>query len=103
MFSPSQHGLRRKCSITEVVLFNANSGYTTGDGVWNADGTKGRDMFIRRQTNGNWTYLMLTENERVDGRQVQRVLHCFGRLDELQASGQIDGLLCSLGRFGDKL
>ena len=60
-------------------------------------------MFIRTQTNGNRTYLMLVENERVDGRLVQRVLHRFGRLDELQASGQIDGLLRSLGRFGDKL
>ena len=60
-------------------------------------------MFIRTQTNGDRTYLMLVENERVDGRLVQRVLHRFGRLDELQASGQIDGLLRSLGRFGDKL
>jgi len=60
-------------------------------------------VFIRTQTNGDRTYLMLVENERVDGRLVQRVLHRFGRLDELQASGQIDGLLRSLGRFGDKL
>ena len=60
-------------------------------------------MFIRTQTNGDRTYLMLVENERVDGRLVQRVLHRFGRLDELQASGQIDGLLRSLGRFGEKL
>ena len=60
-------------------------------------------MFIRTQTNGDRTYLMLVENERIDGRLVQRVLHRFGRLDELQASGQIDGLLHSLGRFADKL
>jgi hypothetical protein len=59
-------------------------------------------VFIRTQTNGDRTYLMLVENERVDGRLVQRVLHRFGRLDELQASGQIDGLLRSLGRFGEK-
>ncbi len=60
-------------------------------------------MFIRTQTNGDRTYLMLVENERIDGRLVQRVLHRFGRLDALQASGQIDGLLRSLGRFADKL
>lgn len=60
-------------------------------------------MFIRTQTNGDRTYLMLVENERVGGRLVQHVLHRFGRLDELQASGHIDGLLRSLGRFGDKL
>jgi hypothetical protein len=60
-------------------------------------------VFIRTQTNGDRTYLMLVENERVGGRLVQRVLHRFGRLDELQAWGQIDGVLRSLGRFADKL
>jgi hypothetical protein len=60
-------------------------------------------VFLRTQTNGDRTYLMLVENERVGGRLVQRVLHRFGRLDELQASGQIDALLRSLGRFADKL
>jgi transposase len=60
-------------------------------------------VFIRTQTNGDRTYLMLVENERVDGRLVQRVLHRFGRLDELKASGQLDAVLRSLGRFADKL
>lgn len=60
-------------------------------------------MFIRTQTNGDRTYLMLVENERVEGRLVQRVLHRFGRLDEMQASGEIDAILRSLGRFADKL
>jgi hypothetical protein len=43
------------------------------------------------------------ENERVDGRIKQRVLLRLGRLDQLQASGQLDSLLASLGRFSDKL
>jgi len=60
-------------------------------------------VFIRTQTNGDRTYLMLVENERVEGRLVQRVRHRLGRLDELQASGQIDAILRSLGRFADKL
>jgi transposase len=60
-------------------------------------------VFLRTQTNGDRTYLMLVENERIDGRLVQRVLHRFGRLDELQASGQVDALLRSLGRFADKV
>lgn len=60
-------------------------------------------MFIRTQTNGDRTYLLLVENERVNGREVQRVRHRLGRLDQLQASGQLDGLLKSLGRFADKL
>jgi len=60
-------------------------------------------VFIRTQTNGDRTYLLLVENERVNGRLVQRVLHRLGRLDELRASGQLDGLVKSLGRFADKL
>lgn len=60
-------------------------------------------MFIRTQTNGDRTYLLLVENERVDGRLVQRVLYRLGRLDQLQASGQLDGLVKSLGRFSEKL
>ena len=60
-------------------------------------------MFIRTQTNGDRTYLLLVENERVDGRLVQRVLYRLGRLDQLQTSGQLDGLVKSLGRFSEKL
>jgi hypothetical protein len=47
------------------------------------------------------TYLLLVENERVNGRVVQRVRHRLGRLDQLRASGQLDTLLKSLGRFSD--
>lgn len=60
-------------------------------------------MFLRTQTTAGRTYLLLVENERVDGRIKQRVLHRLGRLDQLQASGQLDSLLGSLGRFSDKL
>ena len=60
-------------------------------------------MFIRTQTSGDRTYLLLVENERVNGRVVQRVRHRLGRLDQLRASGQLDTLLKSLGRFSDKL
>jgi hypothetical protein len=60
-------------------------------------------VFIRTQTNGSRTYLLLVENERVDGRLVQRVLHRFGRLDELRATGQLDALIQSLGRFAEKV
>ena len=59
-------------------------------------------MFVRAQTNGNRTYLLVVENERVDGKIRQRVLHRLGRLDELLASGQLDALLHSLGRFSEK-
>lgn len=60
-------------------------------------------MFIRTQTNGDRTYLLLVENERVEGRLVQRVLYRLGRLDQLRASDQLDGLVKSLGRFSEKL
>jgi len=60
-------------------------------------------LFLRTQTTAGRTYLLLVQNERVDGRIKQRVLHRLGRLDQLKASGQLDGLLASLGRFSDKL
>jgi len=60
-------------------------------------------MFIRTQTNAKRTYLLLVENQRVDGRIQQRVLARLGRLDELRASGELDRLLASLGRFSEKL
>lgn len=60
-------------------------------------------MFLRTQTTAGRTYLLLVENERVNGRIKQHVLHRLGRLDQLQASGQLDSLLASLGRFSDKL
>jgi transposase len=60
-------------------------------------------VFIRTQTNGDRTYLLLVENERVKGRLVQRVLCRLGRLDHLRESGQLDSLLTSLGRFAEKV
>ena len=60
-------------------------------------------VFIGTQTNGDRTYLLLVENARVGGRRIQRVLHRLGRLDELRASGQLEAVVQSLGRFSDKL
>ena len=59
-------------------------------------------MFIRTQTNAERTYLLLVENERVEGRVKQKVIARLGRLDELLASGELDRLLRSLGRFSEK-
>lgn len=59
-------------------------------------------MFVRTQTNGKRTYLLLVENQRHNGQVQQRVLCRLGRLDELLASGQLDSLLQSLGRFSEK-
>ncbi len=59
-------------------------------------------MFLRTQSNGTRTYLLIVANQRVDGKVKQRVLCRLGRLDELLASGQLDSLLQSLGRFSEK-
>jgi transposase len=60
-------------------------------------------MFLRTQSNGSRTYLLIVDNERVNGKVKQRVLSRLGRLDQLQASGQLDALVQSLGRFSEKL
>ena len=60
-------------------------------------------MFVRTQTNGSRTYLLIVDNHWVDGKVKQHVLLRLGRLDELLASGQLDSLIQSLGRFSEKL
>ena len=60
-------------------------------------------MFVRTQTNGSRTYLLIVDNQWVGGKVKQRVLLRLGRLDELLASGRLDSLIQSLGRFSDKL
>jgi len=60
-------------------------------------------LFVRTQTNGSRTYLLIVDNEWVDGKVKQRVLLRLGRLDELLASGRLDALMQSLGRFSEKL
>jgi transposase len=59
-------------------------------------------MFLRTQRNLNRTYLLLVESYRTQGRMKQRVLFRLGRLDQLRASGELDGLLVALGRFSEK-
>ncbi len=60
-------------------------------------------MFVRTQTNGSRTYLLIVDNVRIGGKVKQRVLHRLGRLDELLANGQLDLLIRSLSRFSEKL
>jgi len=60
-------------------------------------------MFVRTKKRGDRTYLMIVENRREGGRMKQTVLHRLGRLDILQQSGALDGVLSSLGRFSEKL
>jgi len=60
-------------------------------------------LFVRTQTNGPRTYLLLVDNMWVDGKVKQRVLARLGRLDEILANGQLDALVQSLARFSEKL
>jgi len=60
-------------------------------------------MFIRAKRVGGHVYLQLVENRWVEGKAKQRVLCTLGRQDRLQAAGQVDALLRSLGRFADKV
>ena len=56
-------------------------------------------MFVRTKKRGERIYLQVAENRWEDGKVRQRVLHNLGRLDVLQATGQLESLLASAGRF----
>jgi len=58
-------------------------------------------MFFRSKKSGPRTYLQIVENRWEEGRARQRVIATLGRLDQLQASGELDGLLRSGARFAD--
>src|SRR4029077_9564352 len=56
-------------------------------------------MYFRRKQSQGRIYLQIVESHR-SGEQVrQRVIATLGRLDELEASGQLDRLLRSGARF----
>ena len=56
-------------------------------------------MYFRKKTSGGRVYLQIAESRRVGGRVSQRVIATLGRLDELEASGQMERLLRSGARF----
>ena len=60
-------------------------------------------MFVRSKRVGNWTYLQIVENRREKGRVRQRVVASLGRLDRLQASGELDSLIRSAVRFSESV
>ena len=59
-------------------------------------------MFFRQKKSGKRAYPRIVENRREDGRVRQRVPLTVGRLDELNASGALDALLSSGGRFSER-
>jgi len=60
-------------------------------------------MFFRQKKSGNRVYLQVVENRWENGRSKQRVIATLGRLDRLQQTGQLDGLLESGARFAESV
>jgi len=59
-------------------------------------------MFARVKKSGRYQYLQIVENRKVGGKVMQRVIATIGRLDQLQAKGQVETLIRSLSRFSEK-
>jgi len=59
-------------------------------------------MFARIKKSGKHQYLQIVENRRKNKKTVQRVISTVGRMDRLQARGDIENLVRSLSRFSEK-
>jgi len=59
-------------------------------------------MFARVKKSDKYQYLQIVENSRIDGKVRQRVIATVGRLDQLQATGDVETLIRSLARFRRK-
>ena len=59
-------------------------------------------MFARAKKSGPYQYLQIVENRREGIKVVQRVISTIGRLDRLNARGEIESLVRSLSRFSEQ-
>ena len=59
-------------------------------------------MFVRNKKAGPHQYLQIVENRREGAKVVQRVIATIGRLDRLNAKGDIESLVRSLSRFSEQ-
>jgi len=59
-------------------------------------------MYFRKKTSAGRAYLQIVESRREGAAVRQQVIATLGRIDELQASGQLERLLRSGARFADK-
>ena len=60
-------------------------------------------MFVRVKKSGPRQYLQVVESRWENGATRQRVIATLGRLDKLQAKGDVDRLMRSLTRFGERV
>ncbi len=63
----------------------------------------GGPMFARIKKSGQHQYLQIVENHREGSKTVQRVISTIGRMDQLQAKGDIENVIRSLSRFSEKV
>ena len=59
-------------------------------------------MFARIKKSGRHQYLQIVENRREGSKVIQRVIATLGRMDRLQAKGDIETLIRSLARYSEK-
>ncbi len=59
-------------------------------------------MFVRAKKSGPYQYLQVVENRREGTKVVQRVISTLGRVDRLNAKGDIESLVRSLSRFSEQ-
>ena len=59
-------------------------------------------MFVREKTVNGYTYLYLVESVRENGRTKQRIIRNLGRKEAVLASGALDRLIASIGRFAER-
>jgi len=59
-------------------------------------------MFVREKHINGYTYLYLVETVREDGRTKQRIIRNLGRKEAVLASGALDRLAASVGRFVER-
>ena len=59
-------------------------------------------MYFRKKTSDGRAYLQIVESRRQGAAVRQQVIATLGRIDDLQASGQLERLLRSGARFADK-
>jgi len=60
-------------------------------------------MFARVKKTGPYEYLQIVENRREGKKTIQRIVATLGRVDQMQAKGEVESLIRSLSRFSEKI
>jgi transposase len=60
-------------------------------------------MFVRLKKTGNYRYLQIVQTYREGKKVKQRVISTLGRLEELQAKGEIESIITSLSKYSQEV